>query len=250
MKAGIKYLWYRLITVRKEIKIIFFLSLSSILIIEVLLNGSQAKYHQLYSIEQIYLKICYSLTATIVFFFINQHLPKEERKMKSLVFVNNKAAKIQREIDYFLFALGVETKNHEKPALVLITDACDKISNMKLPVHVSTQESQSPFNNWYEYFDFKITRIKSLVKEILTFHELLDSGILEKLLKIDDNLSSNFLRSATPPVGDSMSFMYATHIYQLNKDSEEISKILKTKYKNYFEEYHRLFQQRVFRRNS
>jgi hypothetical protein len=146
------------------IKIIFIVAFGSILLIELLLKRFPTKAPWIFSMGDIYLKLCYSLCAAIVFYFINQHLPKEKRKLKSLILVSNRLVKIHQEIYFLVLSLNVnmEQQNFSNVKRKMINDACSKINPNDSVI--ATHDSVIPFLDWYEYFNYKEEKIRSLIK--------------------------------------------------------------------------------------
>ena len=157
----------RIISLPQLIKIVFTVAFVSILIIELWLKRFASPSQFFFSIGDIYLKLCYSLCAAIIFYFINQHLPKEKRKLKSLIIISNKLVKIHQEVFFLVLSLKVEMEQQNFTGVQrkTINNACSKI-NLNDSV-ISTYDSATPFKNWYEYLNYKTERIGSLIKDLI-----------------------------------------------------------------------------------
>jgi len=180
----------RIISLPKLIKIIFTVSSGSILIIELFLKRFPAASQFIFSMGDIYLKLCYSLCAAIIFYFINQHLPKEKRKLKSLVVISSKLVKIHQEIFFLVLSLNVkmEQQNFTGVTLKMINDACSKINPNDSVI--STYDSATPFTNWYEYLNYKAEKIRNLIKDLFHLNDLIDPSGMHYIYMIDQALGS------------------------------------------------------------
>jgi hypothetical protein len=200
------------------IKIIFIVAFGSILLIELLLKRFPAKAPWIFSMGDIYLKLCYSLCAAIVFYFINQHLPKEKRKLKSLILVSNRLVKIHQEIYFLVLSLNVnmEQQNFSNVKRKMINDACSKINPNDSVI--ATHDSVIPFLDWYEYFNYKEEKIRSLIKDLSTLNDLIDSTAMYYIYNIDQALGS--LSKGRQRYSNTDLLFWSSDIWTLMIDSE------------------------------
>lgn len=227
----------RLYAVRKEIRYAFLIAAISILAIELIFKNFPAPSQTFFSLGEIYLKICYSILAASIFFFINQHLPKEEKKLKYYRFINNKTLSINREIEFILESLKIPRANgggYNNINEELIKDACSIINPMT-PVF-NIQESVSPFNDWYDYFNYKTLKIKELIRDLLLIDESLDTDLVEKLLIIEDVLVHSLYFDKKKWANSDLS-TYSGSIYELTVQSRKAFKIMRERYKRFIDEY-------------
>jgi len=166
----------------------------------------------------IYLKLCYSLCAAIVFYFINQHLPKEKRKLKSLILVSNRLVKIHQEIYFLVLSLNVnmEQQNFSNVKRKMINDACSKINPNDSVI--ATHDSVIPFLDWYEYFNYKEEKIRSLIKDLITLNDLIDSTAMYYIYNIDQALGS--LSKGRQRYSNTDLLFWSSDIWTLMIDSE------------------------------
>src|SRR5258706_2169140 len=75
-------------TFPNDIKLWFYVASLSVLLIELIGKNFAAINHTFYVLGDIWLKLCYSMCAAIIFYFINQHLPKQQRKLKSIPYLS------------------------------------------------------------------------------------------------------------------------------------------------------------------
>jgi hypothetical protein len=232
--SRLHYFRVRLISINQTIKFCFILACISILLIELVLKNYPSINDTLYKTGDIYLKICYSIAAATIFYFINQHLPREDRKSKAYLFINNRLASIDHELQDMLHALKVETgSNTRKVTLDAIFDACKKINPMD--PHYGHYETSVPFNNWYEYFTYKTIKIKNNIHDLLLINEALDVDLMGRLLILDDLVYST-LYFDKKRWGNKDLSTWGTRIYEIIKQNDKAYEILLKKYKKYEKE--------------
>ena len=223
----------RIISLPLLIKIFFVAAFGSVLIIELFLKRYPAKYHFMFSTGDIYLKLCYSICAAIIFYFINQHLPKEKRKLKSINLISNRLVKIHQEIYFLVKSLNVkiEQQNFTDVQQKMINHACNKINPSESIS--SPYDSATPFVDWYEYLNYKTEKIRSLTNDLLSLSDLIDPACMYYIYSID-----NAVRELRPGRKRSSNLDWSSDIWTLMIDSEEA---LRNRGKNwhYLEKEHR-----------
>ena len=131
------------------------------------------------------MKLCYSFCAATIFYFFNQHLPKEERKVKAYRFINNKVSELYHETSLLLRNLNIDTRDKLKEiSIETVTLACLNI-NPQNPL-LSKDESVTRFADWFEYLNYKSKRIKEIIRDLILLNESIDSELMEQLLTIED----------------------------------------------------------------
>jgi len=171
-------------SVRKEIKFAFLLGIMSILAIELVFKNIPSPSETFYKIGDIYLKFCYSLAASSIFYFINQHLPKEEKKEKSIKFIISKLTFVRQELNQVLLNLDlpktdIKSFNFDEKD---VRNAWAKIDPTKQVYDY--MDSSAPFNNWFEYLNYKESKIKSLLEDLATANDSLNSSLYESILAV------------------------------------------------------------------
>ena len=180
--------YYRLVTVPKVIKYFFIIAASSVLLIELLFKRFPAPSHTFFAAGDIYLKLCYSICAAIIFYFINQHLPRQKRKAKAVVLISNALFMIQLEVyDLIRTVVGeLDDKGTEEEKHKLVDEACKKFN----PLHpIFNRESAIPFADWYEYINYKAKRIKTHTKDMLLMYDLIEPELMYILSVIQNEVS-------------------------------------------------------------
>jgi hypothetical protein len=226
----IVFLIKRFRTLQGIVKIAFISSFVSILTIELILKNYSAPSRILFILGDIYLKLCFSICAGIIFYFINQHLPKEKKKIKSYAYINNKLCKINKEIEYFIENLEiVKDPNHHYLDLKLedINAACLKINPQKYKV--SGFETGYNFKNWFEYFNYKYCKIIGLIKDLQIINDSIDIELMAKILEIEEILS-HYFHPENKKIGSKEMSFWSRPLYELNISGIQLHQIF---WKNY-----------------
>jgi len=222
----------RLRSVNKLIQCAFLISFISVLIIELLLKNFSAPNEVFFKAGDIYLRICYSIVASSFFFFLNQHLPKEEKKSKFYPFISNKVYSIEKEIDYLIKKLNLPNDNVTPES---IKEACSKI-NPSTEVN-SNDESSLPFKNWFEYLNYKTLKIKGTIYDLLLLNEALDVELMEHLLRIE-NLLIHHLYFDKREVANLDLTNLSDFIYKLELFKKDLLNIRSAKYDKFVDEFY------------
>lgn len=230
----------KLKAVKKDIKIAFFISFLSVIFIELILKNYDSPSVEFYKIGEIYLRVCYSVIATIIFFVINQHLPKENRNANTHRYISNKFGNISSEISWLLETIGLE-KNLDISKEELTKALAGR--NENLPV----EEFGMLFPNYISYLRYKIERIKSLLNEILILNSSIESDLLERLTYMHDALDRFhiFNEKSTIKYGPDLSFFS----HPLNYLMTEINQASKIMYSERYNKYRDTTMNR-YRNNS
>lgn len=218
----------------------FLVGFLSVVIIELLLKRCPAPNHTFFSIGDIYLKISYSLCAATIFYFINQHLPKEKRKVKAVPLLSSALFSIHIEVILLVRALGIELPSQNFTTLTrkMLDEACDKINPLSI---VSTKESATPFTDWWEYFEYKSERILKHTQDLLPLYDLLDSDLMGIIFLIQ-NIVQNDLKVGKRKFGNPTMSAWSGDIWRLAVDSEHAIKNRGKNYKYYEIEYRNNFK--------
>ena len=168
-------------TLPRDIKIVFFVASLSVLFIELIGKRFAALNHTFYILGNVWLKLAYSLCAAIIFYFINQHLPRQKRKLKSIPFLSAKLVGIHSKVVLLIQTLSKDFVDQEFSKLTRewVKETCLKI-NPHLPV--ISNESTLPFTNWFEYFNYKAKRIKTLINDLLPLEDIIEPKLMAIIL--------------------------------------------------------------------
>ena len=128
--------WLLFSTLRSGVKWAFRISLLIILLIEFWLINEPGPFEWCYAAGIIILKLSYSITAATIFFFINQQLPKEEKKLKFSSHIYSRILAIRSEIIMILGYIHVDSDNLDKASnqhvdegYEIVKTACGKIQD-------------------------------------------------------------------------------------------------------------------------
>ena len=207
-------------TFPSDIKIFFYVASLSVLLIELVGKRFTAINHTFFILGDIWLKLCYSLCAAIIFYFINQHLPRQKRKLKSIPFLSAKLAGIHFEVVLLIQTLSKDFTEQEFSKLTRewVKEACLKI-NPQFPV--ISNESAIPFNNWFEYFNYKAKRIKALINDLLPLEDIIEPKLMAVIYFIDQEVCGvTSLNVDRRRISNTDLSYYSGHIWSLIADSE------------------------------
>ena len=207
-------------TLPRDIKIVFYVASISVLFIELVGKRFAALNHTFYILGDVWLKLTYSLCAAIIFYFINQHLPRQKRKLKSIPFLSAKLIGIHSEVVLLIQTLSKDfvEQGFSKLTREWVREACLKI-NPQLPV--ISNESSLPFNNWFEYFNYKAKRIKALINDLLPLEDIIEPQLMAVIYFIDHEVCGiTSLNVDRRRISNTDLSYYSSHIWRLIADSE------------------------------
>lgn len=167
------------LSARKTLKLFFFISLSSVLLIEFFLKNISAPLI-LITLGGIYLKLCYSMITSLLFLFINIQIPKEQKKLKSFVFVNNRITILYRHLGFLVTLLKLQ--NVQSPSRDDFKNASSNINpNSKVETFIGTT-----YETWQDFITFLGDETNRTLHDLLPLNENIDTDILESLFAIEN----------------------------------------------------------------
>lgn len=194
MKYKIKVFINRIITLRKSLLVILFLFLLTIIFIEFWLIDIPASSDFFYHLGQFSLKISYAYVAAFLFYFLTVHIPKEKKRSKSYLYLNNRLVQISKNLNdiivTILMSSNYKFKNHYLNFKIVeikkevFLEECKKIDPLK---KVTVFYSRS-FIDWFEYLTFEGKNIKKRINELFIFNDSLNGEILERLTLLSDRI--------------------------------------------------------------
>ena len=232
-------------TLRKDLKILFFISLFSILIIDFWLINVNEFFPYGATLGSIYYKICFAYITAFIFYFLNIHLQSERNKIKNFKYINNKCGSIYETTRSLLaslrFANNLTPYQNGNPTLSEenLNNLCKGVNprnNFLLYLPYNKQ-----FHQWTECIDFIDKEIKSKIAELLLVRDTLDSEIVVIFSDIDDYLDRlNISKGAN--LGN-LDITHDSHcIYGLYISTKKLLNIVEKKYKYHQSEYHKNFR--------
>jgi hypothetical protein len=185
------------------------------------------------TLGDIYLKLCYSLFASIIFLFINVQLPKEQKKLKSFVFVYNRITVLNIHLDFLVTRLGLDSN----PKTILTKEmfiAAMQKTDPNSPVETLIDRS---YKNWKEFIDFLKIETKNTLQDLLPLHDNIDGSILESLFYIENIFHSfRLFNLAIFVTKDRWGFL-ATDFYNIWYHSNNCNAALRRQYKHTFKQH-------------
>ncbi|MEJ5993445.1 hypothetical protein WG904_03365 [Pedobacter sp. Du54] len=225
-------------SLRIEILILFIISFGSVLLIELLLKNWPAPNQSLYAVGDIYLKLCYSFTASIIFFFINVQYPKEIKRVKAFSLIRNPTGNIQRDINILMSTLFPHTELRDKDAKPLLPgyerfkEAMAAINPLDKPKFFPKAiVLYGEFSNYFQVYAVLIERIEENAKLALTFHDLMDNDLIQAFEQI---ITSTSIIKSTITVPGYWAAVTPMSVENLHRIYIKFDQILDKKYKHIY----------------
>jgi hypothetical protein len=201
------------------------MALSSIVILDIILpeflkiNGTWER------AEGFYLKVCYSIVASTIFFYFNQHLPKMDKKISSYYFEVSNINRIVAELKDILVRITEVGKDGVDPEQ-LYSDCCSLYPE-KPPLALDSDDRT--FISWVAFLEYKSYILKGIVRDLLPLHESINPLILECLLGIE-NVCNEIKEVKQNPAEPDPLYIYLDSFRLLNRYMVELKKYSITKY--------------------
>jgi hypothetical protein len=141
----------------------------------------EASNRVLYHFLSLISKLSYSYIAAFVFYFVAVHLPKERRKSKLFLYLNNRFAGVHHDILY-LFSNLDRIIGGDIKTQYLTTEELKGILNGH---DASAPLMSSGFDNFHAYFKWQWNKTRQTIDEILVFNDLLNPTVLNYLSLIE-----------------------------------------------------------------
>lgn len=242
IKYRMTFAWYRLVTVKKNLLILFAITSISVLLRDFWLIHKTEWFPKAATVGDIYYKLCLSFIAAFIFYFINIHLPAEKLKVKMFRYISNKTSQICNLETGLIVSIQIYSNidrsafNDVYSLLEQETDECCKIINpndqFMLYTHIKI-----PFNNWFEGFNYIYHESKKTIDDLLQIKECLDSNYLEILTTIEDCLGKINLSKGGSLANTNLEF-YSNDIKEYTRLCDKLSKYKRKNYIYYEREYH------------
>lgn len=161
----------------------FIPSLTFVLIYEFFLSTIPSYSDTIFKLGQIFSRICYSMVATSIFYFISQYIgvfiPRHKRKIKILPIIYRNIVTMDVIINQLNKNIGMQWND--------IKDN-DKLKNALLTIN--TDSHIENFENWYQYLFHIKSQLSDIIRSITFYHEYLSKDFFHELLIIEKNLMS------------------------------------------------------------
>jgi hypothetical protein len=209
-------------------------SLVSILAIELCFKNFEAPLKLFFTIGNIILNVCYSTLAASIFFYVNQHIPKEKKIVKTTKYVTTRMLHIHYEIQSLQRILNLSIRFKYEDLSKEINFRCSEI-NPNLSIK-NNNDSEQVFNNWYEYLEYKTTKFIKYVDDILPFNEGMNDDLLESLLNLKDSVRLIQYKLEENPKNQKNLTFLSNEFENLFENHLKSNKIIRVNYKQYLDE--------------
>lgn len=179
-----KYMYRRFITVNLWLRILLFISIISVLVIDLYLIHKPELFKNAAQLGTLYRNLCFAYITSFLFFFWNVHLQNYNAKVKSYQHVDNKVYNLRRMgISLVLSLEGKEINTflskYPLPEVLEIFDLCDKVDPKK-PIKFNYRT----FQNWFELSNFINQETRRIVNELLIIKDVLDAELMTELINL------------------------------------------------------------------
>lgn len=171
-------------SLRIEIKWGFRITLGLVLLIEFVLKRIPAPFIGFQIFGDIMLKLCYSFVASVIFYFINVHYPKElkKRKIRRLVYgtltavMGDTLLLCSTICDSVGFIKGSTTNEEIKKGVTELN-----LNEPPMFIHDSGERSQIElgYKTWIDFANNKVQRIISNCKFLFSIHDFASLEIVD-----------------------------------------------------------------------
>lgn len=240
LKYKLRVIKNRIFSIRKDLLLLLVTSLSAIILINFWLIQIPGKYDFQYTIGQFFLKLSFSYIAAFIFYFLVIHLPKQERKSNSYIFLLNNIVRI----DYILNDLLTTIKFNAYPNWDIdervnysiwkvnkedLAKSCKEVNPHN---RVKTIIPYYPyFENWFDFINFQVVKIQSFIDPILILNDNVDNEVLEKLTEFMDVLK--YIHFERIVMGNTTLEIYSGELYKIANNYKKLSRSFKKNYSSY-----------------
>ncbi|WP_143394601.1 hypothetical protein [Flavobacterium branchiophilum] len=238
---------------RKDIKYILCIALIIVISTELCLNKINAIFFKYqYEIGLILLKLSFSYISSFIFYYIVVYLPKKRKRIKTYRFLNNQIMRIKYhvlDIIYHLNKDGIIDKEKDfiEEDIELLCKNINPKNEFKIISHYTIT-----FNNYYDFQNYKTSKIKEIIRELFYFHDVIDDKLLYFLTNINDVINQNYF-SIEPidiPYNPNIEFLsrYLFELYLYSNDM--VNYFINEFSRNYGYEYHYNERKQYSKRNE
>lgn len=174
-----------LFSVRPIITGIFLFSLIYVLSYDFYLKDYLDKRNDSVVIFDVLERISFSLIATVVFYFINQHVPQEKNREKTLSQLKRSVNLLQIDLIHLLSSLGIESNFDSFPDQALLDEKFTGRVTTEVIQGLGFTTLKYPIN---EFVTLAMERMNEELRNVLIFHDTIDNEVLIKLLAIKRNV--------------------------------------------------------------
>jgi hypothetical protein len=240
----LKYWKTRINSLQLELKVLFVIASSSILLIDLWLINRPEWFSLGAELGAIYYKLCIGYITGLIFYFINVHLNAERTKVKTYKYINNKAAKIHSLCNTLISSLREahpvpkgKTFSSLKEELSFLSDNINPQNSFELGGWYNLE-----FPHWFSAIDFVEKENKELTRDLLFVRDSIKSDVIVILTDIDDCISGHINLGHGQPSGNTDLEPYSQGIIHYKNLCDKLMRTINDQYKNYEDEYNESFR--------
>jgi len=230
---SMKKLYRRFKTLNTTLKYAFIFSLLSIIIYKIF-NLYFCIDIKFLPIAEFVEKLFYAIIGSTIFFFINQHIPRERKKAKTVLLLNWKFKILERDIVNFLGSLHI--RNDMKTPLRR-KEVNEYLNNRprKMGDPVNAIQNNTIFPTHLQYFKYVFSKLRDNINETIKYSEYFDEEILDYLIKMNVIIEYHFSDLASTGNNTSINW-HEFEIYSIGLNMYNLRKRFDKKYLVYLEE--------------
>ncbi|MGA2298651.1 MAG: hypothetical protein ABSG15_13980 [FCB group bacterium] len=191
-------LFKNLITLRKDLTLIFFISILTIILMDFWLNNIPEIFNGASKIGQIIYNICFAYVSAFIFYFLVVHIKIQKDKDNLYGYISINVAHVIGQANAVVLELSkssnitLKSKYPTEEELNLILKSIVAASNAPLLLGYN-----GPYANWIQYLNYWRDRSNRFSNNVLSKMQFLDSELISILTEIEDcsyfNTLSNFI---------------------------------------------------------
>lgn len=186
-----KYFWFRLIiSLRKDLGIIFIITLSTIFLLDFWLINVSELFHGAEKLAGIIYKLCLSYISAFIFYFLVVHFNRQRDKKNTYGYVVQKTDKIISCATTLILEMKKATKitfEGKYPTERELIEMCKLINpNANAPLILFAPGDTGRYANWIQYLDELKRQSNEATKRIFLQMPFLDSDLINILASIED----------------------------------------------------------------
>ena len=183
-----KIYWKNFIFLRTELKYLFFISLISVTVIELILSHFDEKFRNGYEIGQMILKLSYSYLSALLFYYLVVHFKRQNEKRKIYKILNDDIRFIFADEDTLYKELKkISLTDFKKNDESEIKDALSKIDLNSPFLAVSYYYGGRQKVSWKVHVEILADRTSENITQILAYTPLLDAECIILLKNVLNN---------------------------------------------------------------
>lgn len=249
-----------------EIRLLLAISVSSVLLIELILKDIPAPTITMFRLGEIYLKVAYAFTTSILFYFINVQYTKQVKKIKGYLLIANPLGIIHGLLydihsTLFTYESLLDHGSGAKRITEEMYQEAFKQIEVKKPVYIwGILGHRLPLpggTTWEGFFKEKLAGIQNIIKtELYPLLDLFDIEVLSKYRMMSDliNQIENYPINGDMSIteyGVSRTLKYTPHMIQkLTELSEEVNSQFRKQHLHTRRQYDLLLHKRKLKKEQ